>query len=239
MNLGLARTYFRQLRPFDALRYLGLKALQRALDRWAMTSYAQTGEDRIVASLLGPGPGFYVDVGCNHPVRQSNTFELYKRGWRGINVDANEELIALCRRTRPRDVSVCAVISDSQREVVFTEFDDANVSSLSAEHVARWQSQRQIVRRRKAVAQTLDDVLAAANAPHRFELLSVDVEGHDFEVLSSLSLDVYRPKLIVVEMHDFTLAEPARSKAWSHLVANGYELVGYAVMNGYFRDSRP
>src|SRR5687767_7993770 len=103
MNLGLARTYFRQLRVPDAVRYFALKLLQRVLDPWASNSYAQTGEDRIIATLLGDVPGFYVDVGCNHPVKYSNTFELYKRGWRGINVDANEQMVELCRRLRPRD----------------------------------------------------------------------------------------------------------------------------------------
>jgi FkbM family methyltransferase len=238
MNYRLARDYFRQLRPLDALRYLALKALQKALDPWAATSYAQTGEDRIIATLLGDTIGFYVDVGCHHPIRYSNTFELYKRGWRGINVDASSKLIELFRRVRPRDVSVCAVISSSARHVVFTEFDDEAVSSVSEEHVARWRSQRTIVSERHAVTRTLNDVLSTSDAPPRFDLLSIDVEGHDFEVLSSLDLDVYRPKLIVIEMHDFPLREPHHSKTWSHLAANGYELIGYAVMNGYFRDAR-
>jgi FkbM family methyltransferase len=238
MNLGPARTYFRQLRARDAVRYLALKALQRALDPWASNSYSQTGEDRIVATLFGNAPGFYVDVGCNHPVKYSNTFELYKRGWHGINIDANEQLVDLCRRMRPRDVSVCATISDSAREAVFTEFADSMVSSLSAEHVERWRTARTVVRERRVATRTLDDVLAASGAPRRFDLLSIDVEGHDFEVLSSLDLDVYRPKLIVIEIHDFPLREPQRSKTWSHLTANGYDLIGYAVMNGYFKDAR-
>jgi FkbM family methyltransferase len=238
MNFGLARTYFRQLRLRDAVRLLGLKVLQRALDPWASTSYAQTGEDRIVTTLLAGTTGFYVDVGCNHPVRYSNTFELYKRGWRGINIDANEQLIDLCRRTRPRDVSVCAVVSNSARHVVFTEFDDSVVSSISDEHVARWRQERKVIGERPVSTRTLHDVLSAVDAPQRFELLSIDVEGHDFEVISSLDLSVYRPKLIVIEMHDFSLVEPHRNKTWSHLMANGYQLIGYAVMNGYFQDTR-
>lgn len=238
MNLGLARTYFHQLRVPDAVRYLALKVLQRTLDPWASNSYSQTGEDRIVAALLGEAPGFYVDVGCNHPVKYSNTFELYKRGWRGINVDANEQLVDLCRRIRPRDVSVCAAISDTARDVAFTEFSDPMVSSLSEQHVTRWRKERDVVRERRVATRTLHDVLATCDAPRRFDLLSIDVEGHDFEVLSSVDLDVYRPKLIVIEIHDFPLREPHRSKTWSHLTANGYELIGYAVMNGYFRDVR-
>ena len=31
--------------------------------------------------------GFYVDVGCHQPLLNNNTYRLYKRGWRGINID--------------------------------------------------------------------------------------------------------------------------------------------------------
>ncbi len=240
MNYGLARSYFRQLKPLEAIKYLGLKAIQSVLDPWASVSYAQTGEDRIIATLLdGRSTGFYVDVGCNHPIRYSNTFALYKRGWRGINIDANAQLIDRYRRVRPRDVSISAVVSSSSRDVVFTEFEDDVVSSVSAEHVARWKAEQRVVRERHAKARTLNDILDSVDAPHRFDLLSIDVEGHDLEVLSSLDLDRYRARLIVVEMHDFPLREPKRNETWSHLVANGYEMVGYAIMNGYFLDRRP
>ena len=37
--------------------------------------------------------GFYVDVGCFHPKKHSNTYFLYKRGWRGVNIDMEEEKI--------------------------------------------------------------------------------------------------------------------------------------------------
>lgn len=239
MNYGLVRSYFHQLKPLDAIKYLGLQVVQSVLDPWASISYAQTGEDRIIATLLdGRSIGFYVDVGCNHPVRYSNTFALYKRGWHGINVDANERLIERCRRVRPRDVSICAVVSSAAQEVIFTEFDDDVVSSVSPAHVAKWQMQKRVVGERRVHARTLNEILVAAAAPPRFDLLSIDVEGHDFDVLSSLDLDAYRARLIVIEMHDFPLRTPEQSQIWSHLVANGYDMVGYAVMNGYFVDTR-
>ena len=48
-------------------------------------SYSQEGEDLVVDRLLnGKRNGFYVEVGCHHPYRYSNTFMFYKKGWRGI-----------------------------------------------------------------------------------------------------------------------------------------------------------
>ena len=33
--------------------------------------------------------GFYVDIGCYHPIRYSNTYRMFKLGWKGMNIDLN------------------------------------------------------------------------------------------------------------------------------------------------------
>ena len=51
-------------------------------------AYSQEGEDLVIDRLLkGKRNGFYVEVGCHHPHRFSNTFFFYKRGWRGVCID--------------------------------------------------------------------------------------------------------------------------------------------------------
>ena len=58
--------------------------------------YAQSAEDIYLQSLLrNDKRHFYVDVGCNHPYRDNNTYYFYKRGWRGINIDACPDNIKL------------------------------------------------------------------------------------------------------------------------------------------------
>tara|TARA_B100001094_G_scaffold123926_1_gene119746 strand:+ start:493 stop:780 length:288 start_codon:yes stop_codon:yes gene_type:complete len=39
--------------------------------------------------------GFYVDIGAFNPIRGSNTYLLFKKGWSGINVDADENSIKI------------------------------------------------------------------------------------------------------------------------------------------------
>ncbi len=64
--------------------------------------FSQYGEDVILHKLFGRkfSNGFYVDIGAHHPFRQSNTAYLWMMGWRGINVDANENSIAAFNKTR-------------------------------------------------------------------------------------------------------------------------------------------
>ena len=49
-------------------------------------SYSMDGEDlEIIKHFEGISNGYYVDAGCYHPLRLSNTYLLYKKNWRGIN----------------------------------------------------------------------------------------------------------------------------------------------------------
>ena len=51
---------------------------------------------------------FYVDLGAYDPIYHSNTFLLYLLGWRGLNIDANEDSIQTFEIFRPTDINVHA-----------------------------------------------------------------------------------------------------------------------------------
>src|SRR5690349_18351333 len=74
-------------------------------------SYSQEGEDMVLRRVFEhKAHGFYVDVGAHHPMRFSNTYFFYRRGWRGINIDARPGSKREFDRARPRDINVeCGV----------------------------------------------------------------------------------------------------------------------------------
>ncbi len=228
--------FFYQFKFLHAVRFLFAELARKVFDPYNISSYAQTGEDLIITSILGK-TGFYVDVGCNHPEIFSNTFVLYKRGWTGITIDANRELIQKNQKLRKRDISICAVVSDKKQEVTFTDFEDSLVSSLNAEVINHWQKTSKIKEQRVVNTVLLSTILDSHKVPKNFDLLSIDVEGHDFEVLSSLNLNIYRPKLIVIEMLEFDFLNPSSHKIYEYLIANNYKMIGYVVWNGYFLDA--
>lgn len=235
MRLDKIKTYFHQFRILSAIRLLCAELSRKLFDPYNISSYSQTGEDRIINNILGEA-GFYVDVGCNHPKAYSNTFELYKRGWTGITIDANQQLIKKHQRLRKRDLSICAVVSDHEQEVIFTDFEDSLVSSLNSEHISQWEKIRKIKEKRVVNTVSLSSILDSCGVSKYFDLLCIDVEGHDFEVLTSLNFSSYRPKLIVIEMHSFDLLNPSSNKVYEYLRSNDYKMIGYVVMNGYFSD---
>jgi hypothetical protein len=64
--------------------------------------------------------------------------------------------------------------------------------------------------------------------------MTIDVEGHEFQVLSGLDFSLYRPRLITVEIHD--LKTISSNRIYLLLAEKGYSLVGYVTMNAYFLD---
>ena len=76
------------------------------------------GEDlEIVKALKNINNGFFVDVGCYHPLHLNNTYLLYKKNWRGINVDLSELSIDLFNSIRSEDININSAVSNSEGQV--------------------------------------------------------------------------------------------------------------------------
>ena len=58
----------------------------------------------------------------------------------------------------------------------------------------------------------------------QIDVLSIDVEGMDYKVLSSLSLDVYKPKIIIIESHHRSIEEILATDIYQLLKTEGYIL---------------
>jgi FkbM family methyltransferase len=232
--IGLYR-YF----PFKTATALTICEAARALlDPHCRCGYAQTGEDRIIASYIdSTRAGFYVDVGCHHPFRGSNTLSLYSRGWRGVVVDGNPDLIGLFGRVRPRDTAICAIVSNEERLVTFTVAKQPEFSTVSSEFERDWIGESGVKERVAVNAVRLQTIMEENSVPPSFDLLSIDVEGHDFEVLTSFNIDVFRPRLIVIEMHGFQVGQHGDDRIYHYLDQNHYRLKSYSVMNGIFMDT--
>lgn len=207
------------------------------LGRSVRFSYAFAGEDRLIEGLLNPKVGqrgFYVDVGANHPTLFSNTYSFYRRGWRGICVDANSELIHLYRLYRPRDRAVTALVSDAPGVREFYQVQNDVLSTTMAENLENYRQEGLSIAVARLQTRSLTEVLIQQEAPAIFDLLTVDTEEHDLQVLKSLDLSLFRPRLIVVEDDAFDPLLPLENEIYSYLYQAGYRLEGFVLKNLYF-----
>jgi FkbM family methyltransferase len=240
--VGISRTKLERLtRNLGALGFLRLalrKAVAPALFPGAHVSYSQFGEDACIDHVLGwPDTGFYVDVGCNDPRIDSVTYGFYERGWSGIAIDANPAFAPLYRKLRPNDRFVTALVSRCPEPIEFVQFAESRVSSVSPAHVAEWAQRSPITARTVVKPRTLDSILLEHGCPERFDLLTIDVEGHDLAVLESLDIERFRPRCVLVEIHGLFNESLEQNAIVQHLRRHTYGLVTASGFTAIFVDS--
>jgi FkbM family methyltransferase len=170
------------------------------------TTYAQFGEDLIIMNIfhmLGILQPSYVDIGAHHPFNISNTALLYERGSRGINVEANPNLMGEFQRYRSEDINLNVGVGPSKGCLNFYFIDDWSgrntFSRGAAEAFVRENSRFRIQKIEPIEVVTLNEIITE-HANGRFpDFLTLDIEGLDFEILHTTTFSVDRPVVICVE----------------------------------------
>ena len=81
-------------------------------EKYTKKSYSISNVDLIIDRMFSKvKKGVFIDLGCNHPIKFNNTYLLYKRGWRGINIDLDKESIDEFNKIRDKDYNVQSLIS--------------------------------------------------------------------------------------------------------------------------------
>lgn len=182
--------------------------------------------------------GFYVEVGAFAPKLFSNTYWFYKHGWRGITVDPTPGTAAKFDRQRPRDKNLELAISDTQGTLTFYHFGSPHVmNSLSKAHADEWaqrlrQVPEEIVVHTVRLEQVLEEHLPAGQP---IDFLSVDVEGHDYQVLKSNDWNRFRPELVIFEEHHFDVRFQENSAILALLRQAGYEMCAWTPPSVFFK----
>lgn len=245
-NQGLEGNALSRLKAYvdnvGVRRGLGLVAhkwIGKILNSGAESVWGGLGEDALLWYYLTEvlsfrQKGFYVDVGCNDPVQHSNTYRLYQLGWRGIAIDADQDLVERYAKVRPRDVAVTALVSDVEKEMKFHVFEGTEGSTADEQSASTLSKTKKIKETRKLRSTTLTAILERFNCPEEFQLLKIDVEGYDEAVLRSVDLRRYRPRIVFIEIHNQTVESVVNTEVYKILAHQGYKMVSLAGYNGIF-----
>ncbi len=190
------------------------------------THYSGAAEDISIRKLFPNNHiGVYVDVGCYHPIKYSNTWALYRKGWRGVNLDIDDIKIELFDMVRHEDINITCAVSDKSEIVKYYRAGlFSQINSINADQTEEMDDFIVKEVRSKTLSSILDET---KYKNQKIDLLSIDVEGHDFEVISSLDFDRYQPSLIVIECYEPILERVEKTKEYRFLNNKGYSLVGW------------
>ena len=215
-------------------------------------SYSYGGVDSLVNNIFkNIDKGFYVDIGCGHPVKNNNTYLLNKKGWHGINIDLDNENINLFDIYRPSDENISTAISDKiGKEDLFFYHSKSAINTINKK-TADYQNAK-VSSIKKIKTNTLNNVLNNSKYNSlKIDFLSIDIEGSEFLALKNFDFNKYNPKVIVVEHLDLSLPaleiknlninSAINSDIYKLIVSKNYTLVNMlhsdlVFVNNKFRD---
>ncbi len=168
-------------------------------------SYSSYGEDKVIVEYFkNKKKGIYVDVGCYHPLVGSNTYLLYKKNWKGVNIDVNQLSIDLFNRARKDDENINIAISNTKKSLKLFFRREINMLNTVNKKYAQMHFKKGF-NEKEVKADTLDSILKRTRYKlKQIDFLNLDVEGNELNVLKSLNFKKYNPKLICVEIHNYT-----------------------------------
>jgi len=180
-------------------------------------SFSLYGLDLELDKIINKSNGYFVELGANDGVTQSNTLRLERlQNWNGLLIEPYPENYMLCshfRGDKNKVVSAACVDFKYQERFVELEYSNLTTSQIS---VARPDQKEQkschLLKHEKLVtfgarANTLSAILTEVEAPRQIDFMSLDVEGAELGVLRGIDFSIHTFKFILVETSDFKSVE--------------------------------
>ena len=209
-----------------------LDIFKRIIRKRYNISFSKSGDDIQLMKLINNNnPGAYVDIGCWHPIKASNTYFFSLRKWKGICIDPNPDLKKLYTKFRPDDHFINVGIGPTNTNLQYYMLEESSMNTFSLEFIKKHQLESKIIKTVDIPLYSLKDILDENLCENdRLDFFDVDAEGYDLEILKTNDWQKYRPKIIVIES-DLSLKEDIESQIVSYLEQQNYRLLGKSIIN--------
>jgi FkbM family methyltransferase len=195
-------------------------------------SYSNWGIDMMADFFFrNKKEGIYIDIGCHHPLINNNTYPLYKRGWKGINIDIDYGAIDSFNFLRSKDTNIKIAVSDTTGEAeLFFYHNRAAKNTLSKE---KGFDSKEI---QKIKTSTLNKVIEnSIYKDQKINFISIDVEGYELNVLKGFDFKKYKPDLVVLELIQEGMTEffhqnienIQNSEVYLYMIKHDYKLINW------------
>jgi FkbM family methyltransferase len=199
--------------------------------------YGLNNLDQKIEKYLNYKDGFFVELGANDGISQSNTFYFERhKNWRGLLIEPYPANYLKCLKSRSKDNHIfcnACVSFDYKDRFVELIFSNLMTSSLGLETDIKNTIPHVYLDKKNenkfkfaAVATTLNNLLLQSKAPQKIDFLSLDVEGAEIEVLKGIDHSTFRFRFMLIESRDI-------NKLQNYLKLLGYELIEKLTEHDY------
>lgn len=203
-------------------------------------TYAQHGDDLMLVNILkliGIERPSFLDLGAHSPMTISNTYLLYLRGSRGVNVEANPNLIPSFLEYRPEDKTVNCGVGPVKGKMPFYMWNKGSGINTFSKSEVEWLEKHdpslKIVETLEIEVKTIDEIVNDHCNGIYPNILLTDIEGFDHDVLASADFSKSKPMVICSEIRPWD-----SQKTKDMLVDKGYFTYCRTQANLIFIDYR-
>ena len=158
--------------------------------------------------------GYFIELGANNGVEQSNTFYFEKeKNWTGILIEPILHKYLDCKKNRSKNNKFfCAACVSFDFKENFVKLLYSNLmtipTNLESDITEKFEhaNYSNTIRKNKeevvefySKAKTLNSLLIEAKSPNLIDLLSIDVEGSEVEILKGIDFNEFKFKYILIE----------------------------------------
>jgi len=169
--------------------------------------------------------GIFVDVGANDPYIDSQSFHLEQLGWSGLLIEPLPDMCELLRKHRKGAVIPYACSSSENHKKILPLISFGVCSTLETKLIHSNKLKKETI---QIETRTLDSILEDNKVQPNFDLLSIDIEGHEVELFKGFSIKKWKPKLILLEDHVLN------QKKHNYMIQNDYQLLLRSGLNSWY-----
>ena len=209
-------------------KYVAIGSSRKSFEKM---SYSQSGEDLIIDfiftnyfKIVKPT---YLDIGAHHPIYLSNTYLFYKKGSWGICIEPDETLFTELSMRRKNDLCLNIGVGVTERITAdFYVMTEKTLNTFSKREAERYQSYGtcKIEKILQVPLMHINEIICQ-HFPTCPNLISLDVEGLDYDILKSLDFITFRPEIFCIETLTYVQDKTERKLT---------EIINLMVDNNYF-----
>jgi FkbM family methyltransferase len=195
--------------------------------------YSQYGEDKLLNQIFNKNKGVCVEIGGYDGVTRSNTFFFEKLGWDCLVVEPIPFFYDKIRENRTCNALNVAVSNFKGETDFYIAKDVEELSSIvpDVERVTeKYKSNLELI---KVKTDTLNSIFNQFKYSE-IDFITIDVEGHEMEVLHGIDLEKFRPRILIIEDNSNT----KDSKIRNYLLRFGYKLFKRTGCNEWYTFDR-
>ena len=162
--------------------------------------------------------GYFIEVGGYDGIQWSNTYSLAKIGWNGLIFEPQSYIFEKCVENYKDYPNIkmekCCIGSYNGDTDLYVAGPLTTTSKKMVDEYKTLDWAKGLfmgdVYPIKSPIYTLDNMLEKYNCPFNFDVLVIDTEGTELDVLKGFSIDKWKPKMMIIELHEINVIEVSK-----------------------------